>query len=272
MVRTDGGESRGAGVPVVPRPLPQVPLLVRDRTVGGTASLLCSPLVAGSETELLLEAEQAGARGPDLVEWRADYFRGLEPARVSGLLRAVRERAGVPVLFTCRAAGEGGAGVLPEEVRLAALGAATQSGLADLVDVELATDPKVRSALLAVAAERRVPVVLSAHYLQDTPSEAELLDVLRQEQEEGASVAKLATMARTPEDGLRLLLACAHARASFLRIPLIGIAMGPAGSFTRVLGPLFGVDMTFAAAVNTSAPGQLDLEAVREARRLMGIP
>lgn len=260
------------GVPVVARPLPQAPILLRDRTVGGTASLLCSPLVASSETDLLAQAGQAGARGADVVEWRADYFRGLEPARVPGLLGAVREQAGVPVLFTCRAAGEGGAGALPEGVRLAVLDAAVRSGLTDLVDVELATDPTVRSGLLAVAAKRGVPVVLSVHYFQHTPAEAELLDVLRQEQEEGASIAKVATMALGPEDGLRLLSACARARSDFLRIPLIGIAMGPAGAFTRVIGPLFGVDMTFASAVGTSAPGQLDLADVRQARRLMGIP
>ena len=253
------------------RPLPAVAVPLGKIVLGGPSSLLAAPLVGDTEDALLMEAEQAAARGPDLLEWRADCLQGLVPERVPRLLEELRRRTGLPVLFTCRAGFEGGTGCFAEPERLALLESAIESKLADLVDVELATEEAARDRLLALGQGNDVPVMLSAHDWQTTPPEPDLLDWLAREQMAGAAVAKIATMARTPQDGLRLLSACAVARASFLRIPLVGIAMGPAGAFTRVLGPLFGVDLTFAAAVGSSAPGQLDLHNVREARRLLGV-
>lgn len=254
------------------RPVPAVPVRLGSTLLGGPASLLCAPLVAETPEALALEAEQAGARGADLVEWRADYLAGLSPGDVPTLLATVRSRSRVPVLFTCRASFEGGATLIPEEGRIAILEAAVLSGSADLVDLELAMAPEARNGLLALARRHGVPVLLSSHDFQRTPDEQEILGLLARQQAAGAAVAKVATMAQTAVDGLHLLSACARARAEFLRIPLAGIAMGAAGAFTRVLGPLFGVDLTFAMAVRGSAPGQLDLQDVRQARRLMGTP
>jgi 3-dehydroquinate dehydratase-1 len=228
--------------------------------------------VAETEDLLWREAEKVVARGPDVVEWRADYMRGLEPEAVPRILQALRERVAGPLLFTCRASGEGGARGVSEPARVGILEAAVRSGQADLVDVELSTDPLLRSRLLRLARDKAVPMVVSTHDFRGTPEEPGLLRTLALQQETGAAVAKIATMAQTPQDGLRLLAACARARAEFLRIPLVGIAMGPAGAFTRVLGPLFGIDLTFAVAVHGSAPGQIDLQAVREARRILEVP
>jgi len=255
----------------VVRRLPAVPVVVGSVVIGGAASLICSPLVARTENELMEEASQVSGIGPDLVEWRADYLQDLRPGAVAGILARLHQRVPMPLLFTFRAPEEGGGRPVEPGVRLAILADAVRSGQVDLVDVELSMEPVARRGLLALASGMGIPMVVSAHDFRGTPGEDELLRILAEEQEAGAAVAKIATTANEPEDGLRLLRACARARSEFLKIPLVGIAMGAAGAFTRVVAPLFGVDMTFARAVASSAPGQMGIEAVREARRLMGI-
>ncbi len=44
----------------------------------------------------------------------------------------------------------------------------------------------------------------------------------------------------------------------------IGIAMGKMGRYTRVLAPLFGSPLTYAALNGGSAPGQLNLTETKE--------
>ncbi len=153
----------------LPRPMPIQPVRLRDRLLGAERSLVCSPLVGTTKESLRLEAERVAARGPDLVEWRADHLQGLELRALPGLLATLRSQLSVPLLFTCRLFSEGGAAQMPDDLRVAMLEAAVGSGLVDLVDVELAVEPRHRVGLLSSARERGVPVVVSAHDFRETP-------------------------------------------------------------------------------------------------------
>lgn len=102
--------------------------------------------------------------------------------------------------------------------------------------------------------------IVSRHQLEGTPEDLEAFDEdVRAVLYEGDAV-KLVTHARCTEDGLRML---GHLRAA--RGGLIAFCSGPAGSFTRVLAPIFGSPFTYAAPANLpgmeglepTAPGQL---------------
>lgn len=246
-----------------PRPVP-----LGRRLLGGPESLICVPLVARDLPTLEAQARLAARAEADVVEWRADFFVGLMPSDVASLLAVVRTAA-APVLVTCRAPAEGGEGAWEDAQRVAILRAALESG-ADAIDVELATPG--REELLALGAATGRPVVLSTHDFTSTPTRETMLRTLEAQQAAGAAVAKLAVMPADPADVTRLLDTCLEARRTFLEVPLIAMAMSGLGAYSRVVGPLYGIDLTFAIAGESSAPGQLQIDALRACRAALGVP
>ena len=83
---------------------------IRGRRMGGPTPLICSPLVARTPDRLASEAAAVLAKRPDVIEWRVDFFEKIaETTAVLASGRALRAAAGeTPIIFTCRAAHEGG--------------------------------------------------------------------------------------------------------------------------------------------------------------------
>jgi 3-dehydroquinate dehydratase-1 len=75
-------------------------------------------------------------------------------------------------------------------------------------------------------------------------------------------------MPQSMEDVHRLLGATLHASRS-LPIPVISMAMGGLGAVTRVCGGAFGSALSFAVGSAASAPGQIPIEDVRAAVRVL---
>ena len=78
-----------------------------------------------------------------------------------------------------------------------------------------------------------------------------------------ADILKLVTMARQPEDNLRVLSLIPQAQARGKEI--IAFCMGPLGKWSRVTAPLMGSFLTFApfSKSGASAPGQLTVNEVK---------
>ena len=103
------------------------PITLRGEPLArGAMPAVCIPLVARTADALLAEAEAAAAKRPDLVEWRVDHFEGIaDSIGVAGLAVRLKQAAeGLPILFTCRSAREGGAAVPLSDDGIAALHAA----------------------------------------------------------------------------------------------------------------------------------------------------
>jgi 3-dehydroquinate dehydratase-1 len=240
---------------------------------GAREPRVCVPVVAADTGEMLRQAAAIRAHEPppDVVEWRADYLRGLAPGALPEILRQVWQvLSDIPILFTLRRREEGGASNISEPDRLACIGAAIHSGHIALVDIELATAADARADVIAQAHAVGVGVIVSAHDFGGTPDAAALAASFAALCAAGGDAAKLAVTAQTPDDALRLLRVTARAAAT-ASIPLISMAMGPAGPITRLAGPLFGSAMTFATIGPSSAPGQLPLALVRDYWRHAGI-
>lgn len=233
---------------------------------GRDRPLVCVPIVAATPEAVLDAADRIAPLAPDAIELRADYLGDISPAATAALLPRLAERQ-LPILFTNRAAAEGGAREQEEESRVAALLAAIETGIPALVDVELATAPALRDRVLAAGKRRGVPVILSFHNFTLTPPDDELLATVAAMAAAGADAAKLAVMPQQAADAARLLALTrtVTSGATGLAIPLAAMGMGPLGMVTRVVGHRSGSALTFAAvaAGAGSAPGQLAIEELR---------
>jgi 3-dehydroquinate dehydratase-1 len=197
--------------------------------------------------------------GVELVEARVDLFEEHDAEKVSRFIRAVRRA--LPVLVTVRAAAEGGAWREGEPARLALYRALLPE--VDALDVELAAP--IRRAVVQAARKAKKLVVLSHHDFRRTPPDAALDRVVTQGFKAGADIVKIAAHVADDRDTARLA-------ALFARHPkkaLVVIGMGDHGKKTRVLFPALGSRFTFAALDKGTAPGQLDVEAMRRTLSLL---
>lgn len=244
------------------------PLVARGRALGGRdRPAVCVPLVSRSRDLLLAETREAVAAGPDLLEWRMDYFSGVsDQDDVIALLGDLREAGGdLPLIATLRSEREGGQATgLTPAAAVELLEAVCCSGVADFIDVELGTAPADRRRLIDAAHAGRAQVIGSFHDFAATPDRADMLAKFAEAAACGADVAKVAVMPRSPEDVLTLLQATLLAQRD-VGIPLISMAMGPIGAVSRVVGWVFGSSVTFAAGQGPSAPGQLPVADLKRA-------
>lgn len=129
----------------------------------------------------------------------------------------------------------------------------------DAIDIELGTDISARVRSLA----HGKTIIVSEHDFEKTPDTAGLQKVVTQSLREGATIIKIATMAHSRTDVVRLL--------EFTRAcnePVVTIAMGAVGSISRVIAPLFGSLLTYGYLEKAVAPGQLSVdELVRDIGR-----
>jgi 3-dehydroquinate dehydratase-1 len=243
----------------------QYKVKVRHITIGGHKLLICIPLIAADRSSLLRQAKAMTALTPDLIEWRIDGFDdvGQLPASLETLEALRREIGTVPLIFTCRVHGEGGARRLDQAHRCKTIKAAIHSGHVDIVDVEMCNGPDFIAAIKAACTETGVRLILSYHNFDHTPEEAIIYGKLAQAQTLGADIAKAAVMPGGSGDVLALLNATHRARTQGVQIPIITMAMGAHGAVSRIAGGLFGSDITFAMGADPTAPGQIPIERLR---------
>jgi 3-dehydroquinate dehydratase-1 len=253
------------------RPQSKVRITIKGRIIGGPRPLICLPLMAGDRTALMEQAATIASLKPDMIEWRADAFdRVTDTASAGQALRTLHARCqALPLIFTCRAAAEGGRQALAPETRLALYQMAIRSGQVDLIDIELSSGDATIQTLRPMCRSAGVKLVLSYHNFDLTPGRDVLRRKLQQAEKAGADIAQIAVMAQDGHDVLTLLQAAWEARSRYLTIPLIAIAMGAQGAITRIAGGQFGSDITFARGLKSSAPGQPGIEALRMAWSLL---
>lgn len=233
---------------------------------GGHAPAVCAPLVARTREALAAEAAAVAALGPDLLEWRVDFFAAI--ADTQEVLAAARDlraaAAGIPILFTRRAEREGGQPIALSEPQVLALyEAVAASGTVDAMDYEMGNAAADVARVRELTRAHGLALVLSFHDFQRTPADAQLDERFDTALRLGADVAKLAVMPQSTADVHRLLGATLRA-SERLPIPVVSMAMGGLGAVSRLCGGEFGSALTFAVGSAPSAPGQVPIAEVRE--------
>lgn len=244
---------------------------VRGVAIGSGQPKICVPVLGRCEAEILASAQTALDCCPDVVEWRMDWFEGVEHTdAVISTLRQLRVLFDTtPLLCTFRSDKEGGERELAPSNYVDLLCRISDSGDADLVDVELFSGPDVVRQVVTTAHQKGVAVVGSSHDFSQTPPEEEIVSRLERMAELGCDIAKIAVMPQNPRDVLTLLSATERMRSKHPEVPIITMSMGQLGLVSRLCGEVFGSALTFGAAGQASAPGQAPVQALRQVLELL---
>lgn len=243
---------------------------VRNVIFGQGVPKICVPIVAVTRREILAGASRIKSLPADLAEWRADWFEGVpDMDQVSLVLSGLREILGdMPLLFTFRTQKEGGAAAVPDSCYEKLLRHAIGCGMADLVDIELFSGRELVTSLISLAHGNGMKVIISSHDFEKTPSREEITGRLLEMQTLGADLPKIAVMPQNPADVLTLLSATQEFSGQAAR-PIITMSMAGTGLVSRISGEIFGSALTFGAAGQPSAPGQIGAAELREMLELL---
>ena len=243
FVSLDGGTVLGTGIPKV-----------------------CVPVIGRNAPLFLKNLEAACSAEPDLIELRIDTLscQMSDAALLSVLQQAVpTARLICPVILTDRSTRDGGDGAPDRYTAL--LSHILTAGLpVDLLDIEISSGKNNFTSLQNMAAGRHIPVIASWHDFNTTPSASDIGNIFDLMQTWHADIGKIAVMPQHTDDVDRLTAAAAEADKR-LSIPIIAISMGALGTRTRLECEQFGSCMTFASALDASAPGQVGIADVKAA-------
>jgi 3-dehydroquinate dehydratase/shikimate dehydrogenase len=214
---------------------------------------ICVASHHGSLAELTHDAEflEISRRGDTLIELRLDQYSDLSTANLESTLCAFGP---AKLLVTHRSPDEGGRNAGADDTqRFFYLSQATTLGAA-FVDVELATIRRNTDAwrTLRAARQRGTQFVVSFHDFKGSPPFERLRTLRREAEEAGADVVKFAVSAATIFDSAPLLDLLSE---TGWRKPFLGLVMGEAGFWSRVLGPRFPTPAPFTFARGGQAPG-----------------
>ena len=147
--------------------------------------------------------------------------------------------------------------------------AVARSGDADLVDVEIFTGDETVSRIIEGAHAAGVAVIASNHDFDKTPEKDDIIGRLKKMQQMGADLLKIAVMPHSTRDLLTLLDATEEMNRLYAERPVITMSMGGVGVLSRMCGEVFGSALTFGAAGQASAPGQMQVEDLHTVLRLL---
>jgi 3-dehydroquinate dehydratase/shikimate dehydrogenase len=215
---------------------------------------ICASICAGAVDEAMRQIARAESVA-NLIELRVDCLREGDTVQF-----AAGVGSGLPIVITYRPKSQGGHAPSELPDRLAfwnALVAHRNASEKLLLDFEydltgIETPPDTR-------------VIRSYHDFQGVPDN---IDEIYDRLAAAGDIVKIAVRADDVTDTIPLWKLLARAKAEGK--PLIPIAMGESGKFTRILGPALGAFMTFAALESGSetAPGQVTASDLRDVYRV----
>ena len=240
---------------------------VRNLTIGEGKPKICVLVMGKNKTEVLEAAKKAVESKADLIEWRADSLTEgeFDEDFHNEILAKMREIIGeMPIIYTFRTLIEGGKEIENEKYKDLILSVAN-AGITDIIDVEIFSFKlKARDIIDEIHSFTNVKVIGSYHDFEGTPDTAELVYRLSVIDNCNADILKIATMPHKKKDVMRIMTATILTYTRPNPKPIISIAMGNMGRVTRLLGGFTGSAITFASIGRSSAPGQMDIEEVRE--------
>lgn len=240
-------------------------LVVKGKRIGEGRPLVCVPVMEASGEKIVQEIVYLSESNADMIEWRLDAFEKFHDSNaVKDVLMQVSSVLNEKILvYTFRSKSQGGLAEIDTETLEMLHEVAIESGCVDFVDLEYfeADNPKTKIAYLQ---EKGVYVIASHHNFNETPEAEEMKKMLEEMRVGGADIVKLAVMPNTIEDVLQLLSVTTNFHEENKKTPIITMSMGKLGSISRLSGETFGSCVTFGAHEKPSAPGQYEMNRLRE--------
>jgi 3-dehydroquinate dehydratase type I len=222
---------------------------------------ICVSISPNTTSELLDDLHRAETLSADLAEVRLENLHDRVHLQELG----ARGNLGIPLIATNRPYIEGN-GLGSESARLDPLLDAVDAGF-QFVDVELSTN-NLGDALDKLR-ERGAKIILSSHDPSKTPSRLELESTLAKMLANKPDICKLVTTAQTMADNLRVLNLLEERHTA---MPLVCLAMGKQGMWSRILAPFYGAPFTYASIEpgKETAPGQPSISELRQIYNIIG--
>ncbi|WP_157938911.1 type I 3-dehydroquinate dehydratase [Enteroscipio rubneri] len=241
------------------------PLVIKGMPIGQGRPKIIISLMHAEAADACATAKRGRQAGVDCFEWRGDFCRNVHdiPNMIEDACLVADCLPHNPLLFTFRSVDQGGQMDLPVDAYVALNEALIETGCIDMVDIETWIGDAAVSDLIAHAHAHGVATVVSYHNFAGTPQTDWMVSLLTHIADLGADIPKIAVMARTAADTLRLLAATEEVARVHTDKPLLTMAMGTQGSISRLSGELFGSALTFCALEASSAPGQVDVARAR---------
>lgn len=207
--------------------------------------MICVSIGRTRHKHVIREHAYLVEQGAELVELRLDYI-----GRAVNLNRLVKERP-CPVIITCRRQADGGRWSGTEEARQTLIRTAIAEGV-EYVDIE----DDIADLIPRFGKTKRI---VSRHDFSGTPQD--LVEVHARMASLDADIVKLATMANSALDNLRMMKLVKESK-----VPTIGLCMGEIGTPSRLLASRFGAPFTYATfnQERALAPGQLSYKLMQD--------
>ncbi len=243
---------------------------VRDLIFKDSNPKICVTITGITDFQILNDLENLRYYDFDLIELRIDYYENVENFdKIYELLQKIRKVYNKTLLFTFRTKDEGGMFDMNDEKYFSLNQFIIESGLIDLIDIELFSNEEKILETIIIAKKNDVKVIMSNHDFNKTPSKKEIVKRLIKMQEYNADITKIAVMPKHEKDILTLLAAAVEMKNKKGDRPFITIAMGSMGLVTRLTGQLFGSCLTYVTLNKSSAPGQINVKNAREILALL---
>ncbi|WP_424246004.1 3-dehydroquinate dehydratase-1 [Elusimicrobium posterum] len=212
-------------------------------------------VACGKDVKELTKNLKALIKQTKTVEIRSDFAADFTPAHLAAFAKETKNNRTV---FTCRAKNEGGQFNGSEKQRIEILQSALKNKFT-YVDFELKTVQKNKLKFSAGEAKK---LIISYHDFNKTPSMAALVKIKKDMLKYKPAVIKLALMVKTQKDIFTLTRFLLDTIEENQQIILLG--MGEKAVFTRVMFPLMGSALTYAADGKAVAPGQLKINEFKQ--------
>lgn len=241
-------------------------VMMKNVEFGSGIPKICVPIVGKTESDILAQAEDVKQTPVDIVEWRMDWFEKVEDVQaVVDMAKKLRDVfPNTPILATFRSHKEGGERELSKQAYVQLNIEVAKSSFVDAVDVELFTGDEEVASIVNAAHQVGVKVIMSNHDFDKTPAYEEIISRLTAMQEKGADISKIAVMPTNKSDVLELLKATNDMCEKYADRPIITMSMAGTGVISRLCGEVFGSCLTFGAAKQASAPGQMGVHDLKE--------
>ena len=211
---------------------------------------------------------------PNFIELRFDYIDNVQSLSldfVKDLLNIINHK--IPVIFTFRDSSEGGQANISQKERFKILKMFIEAK-PEYIDIEMNTNKNMLGEIINLASQNGVKIIYSYHNFEKTIKFDETIKLIQNfnitlNQELSLkpkisqnNIYKVVFTAQTFEDNIIPLRLCKEFSNSAQK--LISFCMGTLGIFSRVMCVTVGSFLTYASLEEKTAPGQINIEKMRE--------
>lgn len=223
---------------------------------------VCVPIMGKTKAEVIVQAVKVAEMKPDIVEFRADYLEDIKKENVVCIVEDIKKIIDdIELIFTFRTKNEGGEREISDLEYKELCNAA--AGYCEFVDVEIIGHLDIANKMIEGIQEKGAKVIGSNHHFDKTPENIKLTEIMTTMEKAGADICKIAVMPKDRSDVERFM-EISKQLCEIITVPIITMSMGELGSVTRVCTDKTGSCVTFAAGIQASAPGQINVHMARK--------